>query len=958
MLGKFISETYNKVKSKADEVRLHVSVQAIKAKEVLGLVKPTTIEQLEILLNYELQQIDTGEALIGTYKKWIYNISQSEKSECIRYYKSIKPTNEKKESTTLTTQSFTNSNEKHKYNNIQERRKSEVTLPNSNITSSCNNDMNDVYDSHSNNEKSHIEQETILDIHAQNNAVTTTTVKLNDNVNSDPQQHLSLKSKEVQSNDKCKIGDELLITDKSKTNSINKYESNTIINKKQMTTYIYDDHYGYNFKEYFLKSNILEKSISLILEKREIRLSLVGPIETDDLDNPRTTILTMFNHCLMGNEKLHKDILFIILTTDKLFDNHKELFLELLTILKYDHLDIYLTNIRKIISSEIVSLKSKIHFYDSQFMNINKLIHLDNITPKTSISSIDLEKDDENDHQKYGHMVHQDSSILNPSFNSNYLPTESHLRNHKIDNNQAIIDNSDEKNESYPINEQREVVSLTDEANLTEVVDPRDVIKHLKNQQIDDTPKTNEEKIFEIENAHDINNNMCTELSKEIFQMDLLSNEKEIIESNKMQQIKILASSKLIELHKTLQRVLILATENRENKKIEIKTKLKELKKIMDVCKKDCEITLNDTEDSKTHLENAYVKELDVKTNSISKTQEQINQMKSNIDELLKKKKELFNQYQLICNEINLRNKELSTVLSTLTNYKKDLNEAEMNYLNKLSNTNKAKHMHQERKLYISHLDTISDEILTEYGNSSYINTEELLSKTIKIKKPINQAIMKHLIYLKEKLIILNALLKFYVHRVNSILGQNDIGEGPDDHHPTNQSLYSEIYNIEGTNSHDTTDHHNHDTTDHHNHDTTDHHNHDTTDHHNHDTTDHQNYAITDLHKRATSNNSNDDKREDHNASVMNFPSSPIINHHEQEKKKKLMKYKNCYFKIVEQISKIWVSIQEFYDLNKENIDQEETECSPNFVYQQINEIYNYSKKFIMHNDSIVSSIV
>ncbi|ETW27126.1 hypothetical protein PFFCH_05422 [Plasmodium falciparum FCH/4] len=95
MFGKFISDTYNKVKSKADEVRLHVSVQAIKAKEVFGLVKPTTIEQLEVLLNYELQQIDSADMLISTYKKWIYNISQSDKSDCIRYYKSINKNNEK-----------------------------------------------------------------------------------------------------------------------------------------------------------------------------------------------------------------------------------------------------------------------------------------------------------------------------------------------------------------------------------------------------------------------------------------------------------------------------------------------------------------------------------------------------------------------------------------------------------------------------------------------------------------------------------------------------------------------------------------------------------------------------------------------------------------------------------------------------------------------------------------------
>ncbi|SBS91840.1 conserved Plasmodium protein, unknown function, partial [Plasmodium ovale curtisi] len=115
---------------------------------------------------------------------------------------------------------------------------------------------------------------------------------------------------------------------------------------------------------------------------------------------------------------------------------------------------------------------------------------------------------------------------------------------------------------------------------------------------------------------------------------------------------------------------------------------------------------------SKLHLENIYVKELNVRNDHIKKTQESINKIENDIDELTIKKNELYKEYQIICKEINMKNKELSEQMSILSLYKKELNDTEHNYLNKLSNTNKSKHMNQERKLYISNLDIISDEIL------------------------------------------------------------------------------------------------------------------------------------------------------------------------------------------------------------------------------------------------------
>ncbi|EAA17700.1 hypothetical protein [Plasmodium yoelii yoelii] len=170
-----------------------------------------------------------------------------------------------------------------------------------------------------------------------------------------------------------------------------------------------------------------------------------------------------------------------------------------------------------------------------------------------------------------------------------------------------------------------------------------------------------------------------------------------MIEINKIQQIKILASSKLLELHKTIENILLLSTKNREKRKDDIKIKLEELKKIMNVCKKDCEVILNETEDSKLHLENIYVKELNIRNDHIKKAQENINKIENDIDELTIKKNELYKEYQIICKEINMKNKELSEQMSILSLYKKELNDTEHNYLNKLSNTNKSKHMNQER---------------------------------------------------------------------------------------------------------------------------------------------------------------------------------------------------------------------------------------------------------------------
>ncbi|ETW18189.1 hypothetical protein PFFVO_02705 [Plasmodium falciparum Vietnam Oak-Knoll (FVO)] len=839
MFGKFISDTYNKVKSKADEVRLHVSVQAIKAKEVFGLVKPTTIEQLEVLLNYELQQIDSADMLISTYKKWIYNISQSDKSDCIRYYKSINKNNEKNFLSNVK-QGFKNINEQ--IANFKDQKESGLTKK-----EMCNND--------SNNSSNNISRCNSRDESNEKYTTYNKNIPMNINVN------FSLNN-------------------------------------------IYDDHYGYNFKEYFLKSNILEKSISLILERRDIRLSLVGPIENEDVENPRIIILDMFKLCFIGNEKLHKDILFIILTTDKLFDNHKELFLELLSILKHDYLDIYLTNLRKIISSEVVCLKSKIQSYDTQSIPINnKLNSFSNISPQSTSSSLDFEED-----QTIKNMLYIDKDKIKQTNIKNQIKDDEnqkeniHLKNETpTQTNEITSDHLNTQDEI--INEKQENIEHFPKKNICEQIEHHNKIYNVEEDNIyeiglieNNNNNNNNNNNHNSDNIHNSNN--FNLFDKDMYNSDIMSNEKEVIESNKIHQIKILASYKLIDLHKSVEKILLYATENRIKRKEEIKIKLEELKKIMQVCMKDCDITLHDTEDSKVHIENVYVKELDIHTNNIQNTQDQITQMKCSIDELTRKKNELYNEYQQICKEIHLKNQELSNIISNLSTHKKQLTQAEYNYLNKLSDTSKAKHMHQERKLYISNLDNISDDILKEYEEYPCINTQELIVKSNKIKKPIKMVINKHINYLKDKLYLLNILLKFYIQKIKNIMEQN-INQQTD--------INSQL-----------------------------------------------DHNISDKYEQKENMNNIEKKNENN---LLSKPDKQEIYQktNPNEKHIKIMKYKKSYYKVIEQLNKTWINIQEFYDQNNEYIDQ--VNDTSTCTYEAIKEIYNNTKNIIRENNDIISSI-
>ncbi|ETW56765.1 hypothetical protein PFUGPA_01231 [Plasmodium falciparum Palo Alto/Uganda] len=839
MFGKFISDTYNKVKSKADEVRLHVSVQAIKAKEVFGLVKPTTIEQLEVLLNYELQQIDSADMLISTYKKWIYNISQSDKSDCIRYYKSINKNNEKNFLSNVK-QGFKNINEQ--IANFKDQKESGLTKK-----EMCNND--------SNNSSNNISRCNSRDESNEKYTTYNKNIPMNINVN------FSLNN-------------------------------------------IYDDHYGYNFKEYFLKSNILEKSISLILERRDIRLSLVGPIENEDVENPRIIILDMFKLCFIGNEKLHKDILFIILTTDKLFDNHKELFLELLSILKHDYLDIYLTNLRKIISSEVVCLKSKIQSYDTQSIPINnKLNSFSNISPQSTSSSLDFEED-----QTIKNMLYIDKDKIKQTNIKNQIKDdENQKENIQLKNETPTQTNeitSDHLNtQDEIINEKQENIEHFPKKNICEQIEHHNKIYNVEEDNIyeiglikNNNNNNNNNNNHNSDNIHNSNN--FNLFDKDMYNSDIMSNEKEVIESNKIHQIKILASYKLIDLHKSVEKILLYATENRIKRKEEIKIKLEELKKIMQVCMKDCDITLHDTEDSKVHIENVYVKELDIHTNNIQNTQDQITQMKCSIDELTRKKNELYNEYQQICKEIHLKNQELSNIISNLSTHKKQLTQAEYNYLNKLSDTSKAKHMHQERKLYISNLDNISDDILKEYEEYPCINTQELIVKSNKIKKPIKMVINKHINYLKDKLYLLNILLKFYIQKIKNIMEQN-INQQTD--------INSQL-----------------------------------------------DHNISDKYEQKENMNNIEKKNENN---LLSKPDKQEIYQktNPNEKHIKIMKYKKSYYKVIEQLNKTWINIQEFYDQNNEYIDQ--VNDTSTCTYEAIKEIYNNTKNIIRENNDIISSI-
>ncbi|SOV77014.1 conserved Plasmodium protein, unknown function [Plasmodium sp. gorilla clade G3] len=942
MFGKFISDTYNKVKSKADEVRLHVSVQAIKAKEVFGLVKPTTIEQLDVLLNYELQQIDSADMLISTYKKWIYNISQSDKSDCIRYYKSMNKNNEKnflsnvkqsfknineqisnfkdqKESGLTINEESDNMNEKryHATNEDHNNNKDNNNNNNDTILNNNNNDNNNNDTILNNNNNDNNNNDTILNNNNNDNNNNDTILNNNNNDNNNNDTILNNNSNDNNNNNIYHFSDNISYNKKicnndsnNSSNNISRCNSRDESHEKY-TTYnknipmnintnisfynIYDDHYGYNFKEYFLKSNILEKSISLILERRDIRLSLVGPIENEDIENPRIIILDMFKLCFIGNEKLHKDILFIILTTDKLFDNHKELFLELLSILKHDYLDIYLTNLRKIISSEVVCLKSKIQSYDTQSIPMNNKINsFSNISPQSTSSSLDFDED-----QTIRNILYIDKEKIKQTNRKNQIKDDEnqkeniHLKNEtKKETNEITSENLNTENEIN--NEKHESIEHIQKGNIYEQVELHNKIYNVEEDNI------YEASVIENNRSNNSNNSDNFNLfNNDICNLDIISNEKEIIESNKIHQIKILASYKLIDLHKTVEKILLYATENRIKRKEEIKIKLEELKKIMEVCIKDCDITLHDTEDSKVHIENVYVKELDIHTNNIQNTQDQITQLKCSIDQLIQKKNELYNEYQQICQDIHLKNQELSNIISNLSTHKKHLTQAEYNYLNKLSDTSKAKHMHQERKLYISNLGNISDDILKEYEKYPCINTQELIIKSNRIKKPIKIVIIKHINYLKDKLYFLNILLKFYVQKIKNITEQK-INEQTD---------------INSKHEHNISDN------------------------------DEQKENINNIEKKNQNNLLSKPNKQD----IYEKTTNP------NEKHIKIMKYKKCYYKVIEQLNKTWINIQEFYDQNNEYIDQinDASTCT----YEAIKEIYNNTKNIIRQNNDLISSI-
>ncbi|CDU19208.1 conserved Plasmodium protein, unknown function [Plasmodium yoelii] len=904
MIGKFISQTYDKVKNNADKVRLHVSIQAIKAKEIFGSVKPNTIDDLEVLLNLELQQIDSAEALVETYKKWIYNLSQSEESGCIRYYKNINRNNEKNISNGIR-QNINRSFNSNSSFEIKTNKDSSIipSIVNFDSLNSYKSNSSEQINTHDNNintvqveptfsEKKHsIENSSVSSNPLHDNFNTTASISditnnKNDNDNSNnktlntSQEDISLKKRDsFEENRK-----QNQINTKQQYENKNNIRSNHL-NSETMTSNIYHDCYGYNFKEIFLKSNILEKSISLIIEKRKIRLSLVGPIEKDDLDNPRTTILNMFKHCLIGNEKLHKNILFIILTTDQLFDNHKEIFLELFSILKYDYKDVYLSNIRKLVSSEIVSLKNKIQSYDNEYSLPNKLSNIINNTPQISASYTDLDKC-----TKYLYSTESFESL------STELVFDDNKKSQRIQENLLNQDSTSSQETHTDKENLHSAAQAKQKDQITHSIDPKQT--NLNNMA--------EENIVQKGNPDKEERYIDTKSEKCGYKtIDSLTEEREMIEINKIQQIKILASSKLLELHKTIENILLLSTKNREKRKDDIKIKLEELKKIMNVCKKDCEVILNETEDSKLHLENIYVKELNIRNDHIKKAQENINKIENDIDELTIKKNELYKEYQIICKEINMKNKELSEQMSILSLYKKELNDTEHNYLNKLSNTNKSKHMNQERKLYISNLDIISDEILKEYETSDHLDTENLSSKSDKIKIPIMYVVTKHLNYLKDKLLLLDLLLKFYLNQINEQLKNKQ----------NSDILFTENKNAI------------------------------------------HNDQNADWNKKESLENDHVQNTNNAEENKPRFGSS--LHYDEYERKKKITKYKNSYFKVIEQISKIWITIQEFYDLNKEQIDQQQDELkqSAHSIYKQSDEIYNSIKLYITENSSLMSSI-
>lgn len=78
MFNKLLAESYNKVRSKADEVRQTVTLQAAKAREALGLPSPHDAAQLARQLEHQASQASTLNQLHDLYVKWIAQMTYSE----------------------------------------------------------------------------------------------------------------------------------------------------------------------------------------------------------------------------------------------------------------------------------------------------------------------------------------------------------------------------------------------------------------------------------------------------------------------------------------------------------------------------------------------------------------------------------------------------------------------------------------------------------------------------------------------------------------------------------------------------------------------------------------------------------------------------------------------------------------------------------------------------------------
>ncbi|KAF8820594.1 hypothetical protein IE077_000447 [Cardiosporidium cionae] len=121
---------------------------------------------------------------------------------------------------------------------------------------------------------------------------------------------------------------------------------------------------GLTFKQVLLRSKALERLILTVFRNPELVEQLMGPLEAvNEGFSAREGLLRLFNECLGGNERLHREILSLLMTMDPSWKGHVEWVTLLISTIKLDWLDDRYLDLRRIMAGEITDLKRNLSHY-------------------------------------------------------------------------------------------------------------------------------------------------------------------------------------------------------------------------------------------------------------------------------------------------------------------------------------------------------------------------------------------------------------------------------------------------------------------------------------------------------------------------------------------------------------------------------------------------------------------